>query len=181
MTPSGPTSSGRHRRVVAAVAVSAVAVSAVAVVLVILRGTGGHPGGDPGGRVLGRLEGITSAVPAGASGIAVHTIGAAWLPACPSIPGSHAGWGEDLVSVSFEDTRPPGAVIAQVDAGLRRQGWLRHDVATDRQQGRIAHWTRRVPGGPRAGAFAYPVPTGSNHWFMTASWQPPGPVDEGCP
>jgi hypothetical protein len=133
-------------------------------------------GGDPGGKVLRRLETIRSAVPSGALGISVVPIAATWMGACASDSNSHAGWVEDRVTVGFTDTAPAAMVKATIDSGLRSLGWVRHDIVITSGQGPTAHWSRAVRGGRRADAFAFPVPSGSSNWFLTATWQPPGPV-----
>jgi hypothetical protein len=159
---------------------SPVCKSVVVALSVVLAGCG-HSGGDPGGKVLGTLKRIRLVVPLGASGVNIQSSDAAWLPACAEIPGSHAGWGDVAVTVRFTDTATSASVIANVDAVLHRGGWIRHDLRTSPSQGLIPHWTLKVPHDSRATAYAYPVPAGSHAWFITASWQPPGPVDEGCP
>ncbi|MDQ1361066.1 MAG: hypothetical protein QOJ44_1443 [Acidimicrobiaceae bacterium] len=135
-----------------------------------------HPGGDPGGTVLQRLETIRSAVPPGASGVSVLPIAASWMDACAGDPSSHAGWVEDRVNVRFTDTAPATTVKATIDSGLQALGWVRHDIVITRGQGPTAHWSREVQGGRRADAFAFTTPSGSSTWFLTATWQPPGPV-----
>lgn len=147
---------------------------------VVLAGCG-HSSGDPGDKVLGTLKRIRLAVPPGASSVNIQSNDAAWLPACAEIPGSHAGWGEVAVTVRFHDTATSASVIANVDSVLHRGGWLQYDVRTNPSQGPIPHWTLKVPHDSRANAYAFPVPAGSHTWFITARWQQPGPVDQGCP
>jgi hypothetical protein len=141
-----------------------------------------RPGGDPGGTVLRSLETIRSAVPPGASGVSVLPMAATWKGACAIDPNSHAGWVEDRVNVGFTDTAPASTVKATIDSGLQSLGWVRHDIVITRGQGPTAHWSRAVRGERRADAFAFPTPPGSSTWFLTATWQPPGPVVDtgGC-
>jgi hypothetical protein len=135
-----------------------------------------QPGGDPGGTVLQSLERIRSAVPPGASGVSVLPTAATWMDACASDPSSHAGWVEDQVNIRFADAAPAATVKATIDSGLHSLGWVRHDIVITRGQGPTAHWSRGIRGGRRADAFAFPTPPGTSTWFLTATWQPPGPV-----
>jgi hypothetical protein len=135
-----------------------------------------HAGGDPGGTVLQILEKIRSTVPPGASDISVLPIAGIWMDACASGPGSHAGWVEDRVNVGFTDTAPAHTIKATIDSGLQSQGWVRRDIIITPGQGSTAHWSRAIRGGRRADAFAFTTPAGSSTWFLTATWQPPGPV-----
>jgi hypothetical protein len=154
-------------------------------VLLVVGGIGGaalalgadqHPGGDPDGTVLQTLEKIRSTVPPGASDISVRPIAGTWTDACASDPGSHAGWVEDRVNVVFRDTAPANTIETTIDSGLQSQGWVRHDIIITRGQGPTAHWSRAIRSGRRADAFAFAMPAGSSTWFLTATWQPPGPV-----
>jgi hypothetical protein len=143
---------------------------------------GGHGVGDPGGKILGTLEKVKAAVPPGATSVIVgRSVDAQWLPSCAEIPGSHAGWGNAATTVSFNDTDPPATIVAGIDAALQKAGWQRHDEATGPHQGKIAHWTLALPHEPSASVFAFPTPHGAPHWFISATWQPAGPIDQGCP
>jgi hypothetical protein len=169
-TPSSP----RRRVLIASIAVLVVGGGIGAATYALTADQ--QSGGDPGGTVLRRLETIRSAVPSGASGVSVVPIAATWMGACASDSNSHAGWVEDRVNVGFTDTAPAGTVKATIDSGLRSLGWVRHDIVITRGQGPTAHWSRAVRDGRRADAFAFPAPSGSSNWFLTATWQPPGPV-----
>ena len=152
----------------------------VAPFFAILSGCG-HSGGDPGSRVFHSLQRVKGAVPPGVSIAESSSESSKWLPGCAYIPGSHAGWSEDLVSVQFIDSETPQVVVERIASYLQRLGWNRHDTSPSPGQGRLAHWTHRETNGPLANAFAFPVPAGSKRWIISASWQPPGPVDRGCP
>jgi hypothetical protein len=176
--PHAPSSPRRIWPVLAGVVVVALGLAVTAATLI---SGGGHPGGDPGGKVLARLRETTSAVPLQASGSTVQSSEVQWLPACPEIADAHAGWSQALVTVRFADPMDPAAVVDHIDSILRQEGWQWDDTRTSPHQGPIAHWTLRVtPSGPSANAFAFPAPSGSQNWFMTASWQPQ-PIDQGCP
>jgi hypothetical protein len=150
------------------------------VVTYALLATNQHPGGDPHNAVLLTLQKIKSAVPAGASDVSMQSYDATWMGACQSDPNSHAGWVEARVNVDFTDAAPVQAVKTEINAALVRLRWVRHDFVITRGQGPTAHWTRPIPFGRRADAFAFPVPAGSTSWVLTATWQPPGPtVDTG--
>ena len=154
------------------------------IVVLVAGGIGGatyalrthHAGADRGGTVLQILEKIRSTVPPGASDISVLPIAGTWMDACASDPGSHAGWVEDRVNVVFRDTAPANTIETTIDSGLQSQGWVRHDIIITRGQGPTAHWSRATRGSRRADAFAFTTPAGSSTWFLTATWQPPGPV-----
>ena len=49
---------------------------------------------------------------------------------------------------------------------------------TDPGQGPVPRWKKTIKG-IVANVYAYAVPSGSNHWSLTASWQPADPVDHG--
>ena len=147
--------------------------------LVTLRARNHHPGGDPGNVVLRSLELIKTAVPSGASAVQVHVNGVQWVGVCPD-PGSEAGWLPALVTITFIDSGPRATVVSHIDSVLGSFGWQRKDTTTP-QKGLIPHWTIRERSGSAGNAFAYPTPVGSPDWFMTATWQPPGPVARTCP
>ena len=141
-----------------------------------------HPGGDPGGQVYASLKVIRGAVPADASGVeVVESADAQRLPACSYMPHSHAGWGEALVAVRFTDAASSGSVVAHISSVLERAHWDRHDTLPGVHVGAVPRWFLHVKSDSAAVAFAYPTPVGSHVWFITASWKPPGPVDQGCP
>lgn len=135
-----------------------------------------RPGGDPHGAVLRILERIKLALPPGASDVSIQSTDATWMGACQSDPTSHAGWVEARVNVTFTDTEPANTVKTAISSALQRLSWVRHDVVITRGQGPTAHWTLPISLGRPANAFAFPVPAGSTSWFLTATWQPPGPV-----
>jgi hypothetical protein len=168
-------SSHRSRRLAIIVSLSVLLLCGVGVAVLALTADS-RPGGDLSGNGLRSLETIRSAVPAGASDASVQTIAATWMDACANDPSSHAGWVQDRVSVRFTDTAPPGRVKAAIDEALAAQGWVRHDIVIARGQGPTAHWSRPEGGGRRADAFAFPAPPRSSAWFVTATWQPPGPI-----
>ncbi len=175
MGPS-PTARWLRRRVTIAV----LSLGLLAVVLVVLL-QGDHPGGDAGNRVFTSLTRVPSALPHGATSIVVHETPAQWLPACSYMPASHAGWGEALVRVEFNDIQPVGVVVADINRVLVKTGWQYRATRTGPGQGPIPRWIHPEPDGQAASVFAYQTPAGSTSWFVTASWQPPGPIDEGCP
>jgi hypothetical protein len=140
-----------------------------------------RPGGDPNGRELKVMEGIERAVPPGATQVSHRAADSYWGPACPDIPNAQAGWNNASVYVNFSDLESAPQVTRQVSAVLERQGWIFSPMRITVGQGLVPHWTRSVRGGRPIDAFAYAVPHGSSAWFLTASWQPPGPVDGSCP
>jgi hypothetical protein len=138
-----------------------------------------HPGGDPGGRVYASLKEITFALPPGATAVrAGVSTEAKWRPACSNMPGTHAGWDKAEVSVWFTDTKAPESVGAAIGSVLVADHW---EVVSRSAGSTEFEWKLPVKAGSYATAFAYPVPKGSTQWVITASWQPPGPVDQGCP
>jgi hypothetical protein len=139
-----------------------------------------HPSGDAGGQVYAVFKhDITSAVPPGATSVQIfQSTDASWLPACPFIPGTHAGWGEVEVAVRFTDTNAPTWVGTYISSVLVSGHW---QVVPRSAGSTLFHWKLPVKAGSPASAFAYPVPKGSTQWDITESWQPPGPADQGCP
>ena len=140
-----------------------------------------HPGGDPNGTVLHTMKGIDRAVPLGATGVSVEASDTQWLPACSQIANAHAGWDKASVYVRFSDRDPSSLIDSQIAGALESAGWAPEAMRITRGQGLVPHWVRTVNGGQPIDAFAYAVPAGSDSWFLTATWQPPGPVDQGCP
>lgn len=139
----------------------------------------GRTGGDPSGQVLRKLEPVAGAVPSGSSSVAVHRYPAVWQNKCPDNPGGHSGWSEVAVTATFVTAMPSDVVTSDVGRSLVEMGWSRRDAPTP-QGGRIAHWTKSVGQGHEAEAFLYPVPQGSQNWFLTARWRPPGFALPGC-
>jgi hypothetical protein len=170
--------SSRHRT--KAVLWGSLGLVLVVVLLVVLTrvGSGDHPGGDPDGRMLQTLERVRAAVPPGASHSAVQTLHAMWMGTCGS-PGSSPGWSNELVTVTFADAAPNASIETHIDSVLRSHGWQRHDLVLGRGQGPVAHWRLHTSNGSVASAFAYSIPHAG--WFITADWQPPGPIARGCP
>ena len=141
----------------------------------------GHAGGDPNGTVLYTMKGIDRAVPLDATGVSIQSSDSQWLPACSQIANSHAGWDKASVYVRFSDRDPSSLIDRHIASGLESSGWASAPMRITRGQGLVPHWVRRIDEGPPIDAFAYAVPAGSDSWFLTATWQPPGPVDQGCP
>ena len=156
-----------------------VSVAALAVVVSALLAGCGQPGGDPGGRVLRELEPVTKAVPHGSTAVVIDENDSTWQNKCPDNPGGHSGWSEVLVSVSFTTALPAAEVISDVDTSLTDMSWRRHDTTTP-QHGVIARWTKDVGVGNLATAFVYPLPSGSQNWFLTGGWNPPGFALPAC-
>lgn len=127
------------------------------------------------------MESIERAVPPGASHVSERADDAYWGPACPDFPNAHAGWNQASVYVDFSDVESAPVVTSQVSAALEREGWTFAPARITRGQGNVPHWSKAVRVGPPIDAFAYAVPAGSSAWSITASWQPPGPVDQSCP
>lgn len=140
----------------------------------------GHGSGDPGGMVLRELKPVATAIPPRASDVRARFNDPTWQSKCPDNPYERSGWSQVAVSATFDADNPETDVIASIDADLVHLGWSRNDTAVTAGQGPVAHWTRSVGGGRRADAFAYPVPAGSDHWWLTASWDPPGFALPGC-
>jgi hypothetical protein len=165
----------RARRLVAG------AVLIVAVAGLFLWSPWSRPGGDPGNAVYHRLhDDVVHAIPADASAVrmGVNTT-VRWVGGCSEIAGARSGWTEAYVTVQFVDTRQSRAVaLGTIAQTFERQGWIRHDVSPDPKQGKVPHWVLDVHQGQLASAFAFGDPNG---WFISASWQPPGPVGQPCP
>jgi hypothetical protein len=157
------------------------AVVAVCAYAVARWGFPGHAGGDPNGTVLNTMKGIQRAIPSDATSIRVRASDSQWLPACAGVESSHAGWDSASVYVTFSDSDSGAIVDRQIASGLEGGGWAPRPMRITRGQGLVPHWIRSVSGARPIDAFAYAVPAGSDTWFLTASWQPPGPADQGCP
>ena len=140
-----------------------------------------HPGGDPRGTVFNTMKGIERALPSGATIVSIQASDTQWLPACAEIANSRAGWDKASVYVKFSDPDPEAIVDRRIASGLEGSGWTPLPMLITRGQGLVPHWVRTVSGARPIDAFAYAVPAGSSTWFLTASWQPPGPADQGCP
>lgn len=153
----------------------------LALALVVLLAACGHPGGDPNDNVFQLLKRASTVVPLSASDVHVQSMAASWVPPCPEFPHAHAGWSAAEVRISFNDSSPSANVIDHVGSGLRRLGWHRHDIVNTPGQGKIAHWTLDTKSGGKAHAFAFQAPPHSGNWAVNSSWQPPGPMAEGCP
>jgi hypothetical protein len=170
----------------AAVVVGAVvAIVVVAVSAVLISQSIARPGGDPGNAIYGRLHLATRAIPDTATNV---RMGAAqptgWTKGCPEFGAtSRSGWTRVYFSATFEDTGvTKSQVLADVNAVLDRQGWIRRDEPTGPGRSRSPHWTLRPHGGRLANLFLLPPnATTEPHWFMGVSWQPPGPVGSECP
>ena len=134
-----------------------------------------------GAALFQRITAIDTVAPTGSVGVHSTSTAATWIGGCSQIPGSRAGWTTDTASVMFTDTRSRTVVTSELDAHLRSLGWVRHDASPGPHQGRIAHWTLDVHSGHSAQAWAFPVGPGTSHWYVGASWTPPGPRGEGCP
>jgi hypothetical protein len=127
------------------------------------------------------MKTLGRAVPSAASNVSIEGSETHWLRACAEIANSHAGWDKASVDVRFSDPDPGALVDRQIASGLERSGWVPLRMRITKGQGVVPHWVRSVNGARPIDAFAYAVPAGSKTWFLTASWQPPGPVDQGCP
>lgn len=156
--------------------------AATVLLLVPVSSTGAqpHPGGDPNSAVLDTMKSIKATVPPGATHISVRAYPAQWVPGWGEIRNSRAGWDEEMVYVTFSVRDSPLLVDGQIARRLQKSGWSFSPMRITEGQGLAPHWLRTVSGAQPMNAFAYAVPSGSNAWFLTASWQPP-PVGEGCP
>jgi hypothetical protein len=152
----------------------------VAAGALLLAACAAHGGGDPGNRVLHALEPVVQAVPPMSTSVASRRYTASWQSACPDNAAAHSGWSEVQVTASFTNSLPRRVVEADIGAALARLGWTRQDVSLGRGQGPIAHWWRRVGPGRLADVTAFPVPSGSAHWTLSAMWAPPGFALPGC-
>lgn len=141
----------------------------------------GHPGGDPNGRVLNTMKGVERVVPSSATNISIRASDAQWLPACHEFSNSRPGWDKAMVYVKFSDSNREDVVDRQIGSALEKDGWSSAPIRVTRGQGLVPHWVRAVSGAQPIDAFAYETPAGSNSWFLTASWQPPGPAYQECP
>ena len=162
-------------------------IALVGIVVVTLLATGivlwqgrSKPGGDPTNAVYRRLRQVLIAIPASASGVRVGaSTPTRWESGCPQIARAQSGWSQVYISVDFVDTGTPTVVADQISSALEQQGWVRHDTALGTNQGKVAHWLLDLHEGAVANAFVFR--NASKGWFMSASWQPSGPVGEPCP
>lgn len=136
-----------------------------------------HNGGDPGGAALSELQAAVKAVSANSSDIQATAADAAWESQCGDGSG-HAGWDQAWAEATFSSAGSATEIVTDIGHALSRQGWTRNDVANGPGQGSVPHWTKTIKG-IVANVYAYAVPSGSNHWSMTASWQPTDSVDHG--
>jgi len=134
-----------------------------------------------GGEIYQEVTAVRDAVPIGATNIRVETSSASWIDGCSSEPGSRSGWTTDRISITFDDRRTRQSVLEALARSLHSQGWRRHDAAPGSHQGKIPHWTLNVKSVHLAQAWAFPVGPGDQHWYLSGSWRPPGPVGQGCP
>ncbi len=139
-----------------------------------------HPGGNPNSAVLNTMKGIKAAAPPEATHISVHVYPTQWVSGCSEIKNSRAGWDKETVYVTFSVRDSAVLVDRQIARALQKSGWSLSPMRITEGQGLVPHWLRTVGGAQPINAFAYAVPSGSNTWFLTASWQP-RPVGEGCP
>jgi hypothetical protein len=137
----------------------------------------GHSGGDPGGAALNELQKTFKAVPANASDIRTTATDATWESQCSDGSG-HAGWDQALADATFRGASSKTKIVIQIGNALSRQGWTRNDVSNGPGQGSVPHWRKTIKG-IVANVYAYAAPFGSNHWSLTASWQPADPADHG--
>jgi len=158
-------------------------IGALVIYVVVRWGTEStHPGGDPNGTVFKRMEAIEHAVPSGATIIHTRTSEAQWVPGCAEISDSHSGWSKASVYVTFSDSDPQATVDIQIDRSLRSSGWSYAPMRITKGQGLVPHWVISSLSEDRPiDAFAFVTPEGSNSWLLSASWQPPGPIGQGCP
>ncbi len=134
-----------------------------------------------GASIFSEVQDVTTAVPVDATQLAVRATPAPWIGGCSQIPGSRDGWGTDEVFITFTTPQSRTTTTTLIDRALRRRGWRRHDATTGPGQGRVDHWTLDVHSAHRAQAWAYPLGPDGRHWVLSATWQPPGPVGQGCP
>jgi hypothetical protein len=140
-----------------------------------------HSGGDPGGVVYRELRPVLKAVPPGVTNIHAQSNDASWqATTCPGNGKARPGWSQVFVGATFVTQRAKVVVLASINRVLAHEGWVRDDIVVTQGQGPVAHWARRVGTGRRADAFAFAVPNGSEHWYLTASWEPPGFELPGC-
>ena len=134
-----------------------------------------------GSKIFSEVQGVRAAVPYGATQLSTRSTPAPWISGCSQIPGSRDGWGTDGVFITFTTSHSRAATTTVIDRALSRRGWRRHDATTGPGQGPVAHWTLNVHSAHRAQAWAYPLGPAAGHWVLSARWQPPGPVGQGCP
>jgi len=134
-----------------------------------------------GDLIFAKVSSIRAVIPTNAINITSQTSRASWISGCSEFPGSRDGWTTDNVSVEFIDTRPKWTVIAALSKALAKEGWRRHDESPGLHQGKIPHWTLNVKTNNLVQAWAFPVGPGTEHWYLSASWIPPGPRGQGCP
>jgi hypothetical protein len=143
-------------------------------------GARSHPGGDPNGTVVQTMKTIRFAVPPDAKHVSIHAYPTQWVPGCSEIRNSRAGWDEETVYVTFTVRDSATLVDRHIGTVLQMSGWSSSPMRITEGQGLVPHWLRTVSGAPPINAFAYAAPSGSDAWFLTASWRP-RPVGEGCP
>jgi hypothetical protein len=133
-----------------------------------------------GGQIYGEISAVRSAVPLAATTIRFESSAASWIGGCSEVPGSTSGWTTDQVSINFIDTQSRSAVVHDIARSLKSMGWTRHDSSAGPHRGKLPHWTLDVNSAHVAQAWAFPVGRGTEHWYFSASWRPPGPVGQGC-
>ena len=151
----------------------AVGIVIVAVAVITIWRLESPPGGDPNNAVYTELKDTLLTMP---PGVANARLGAAtptgWVSGCPGSGVASSGWSKVYVSVTFTDSDSPMRVQNQINAALSRTGWVRSDERLGPDQGKIAHWFKKMREGQVANIFTYPIRRPGN-WSMTASWQPP--------
>lgn len=133
-----------------------------------------------GGQIYEEVLTARSAVPHAATDIRIETSAASWIGGCSEVPGSTSGWTTDHMSINFNDKEPRSTVIRDIARSLKNIGWTRHDSSAGPHRGKLPHWTLDVKSGHDAQAWAFPVGRGTEHWYLSASWRPPGAVGQGC-
>jgi hypothetical protein len=141
----------------------------------------GHHAADQTARTQRSVEAVSMAVPRNATGVTMGSSPVTWIEGCSTITGSRSGWTPAQTTLSFTDHDPGDAIVSAIDRSLRRAGWTRHDLVNTPGQGPVAAWLKSVGGARPAVAETFAAPAGSSNWVLSARWQPPGPVGQGCP
>jgi hypothetical protein len=134
-----------------------------------------------GGQIFEEVSTIRNAVPLSATKIHYESSEGSWIGGCSEVPGSRSGWTTDQVSINFVDSQPRSTVVQDIARSLRNMGWHRHDSWPGPHQGKLPHWNLDVKSVHAAQAWAFPVGSGTQHWYFSARWTPPGPIGQGCP
>jgi hypothetical protein len=141
----------------------------VGVVAVIFVRPEVHTGGDPQGQMLAELKPVATALPPDAQVLKREEREPVWTT-CDGQPRS-GGWTWVDVSVNFETSLPPDAVMNAVNRQLSQAGWKGPEPRGTAAAG--ASWGKRLAGGTTAGTQLYSAGK-PGVWWLTATAPPMG-------